>query len=119
MDFAEAALQIAAFAVVSDQRQRLPVALAGLVVGAHPAEEVGAGGVEQMVLVQVLFGGELVDNSQSFWGAVQHSERYGTIQGDDRGRLDGFEALIKGDDLSPVSVFRTSGLAMQSGDGGL
>src|ERR1051326_2141056 len=53
LDLAQAPLQEPGLALIRDQRQRAAVRFRGFRPGAQPAQEVGAGGVQQVVVLQV------------------------------------------------------------------
>ena len=69
---------------VRGQGGRPAVSRSGLLTLAEPAEQVGPGGVEQVVVVQVTGGREVVDERQTGRGAADHGHRDGPVELHDR-----------------------------------
>ena len=78
----------------------------------EPAQEVGARGVKQMVLRQV----DPLDKLEAELRPVSHCDGHGTVQLDDRRRLEARELVVERSDLEPV---RLALLDVERGDRGL
>ena len=72
----------------------------GLAVAAQPPEQIGSGGVEGVVAVQV----QLVHQRERGGRAVDLADGDGAVEGDDRGRGDREQLVVEGDDLRPVGL---------------
>src|SRR5579863_1335864 len=75
--FAQAALEKPSFTVVGDEFQCAGVGLGRLLLGAEAAQQVGAGGVQQVVAVEIAGGGEGVDEIERWPGAFDHRHGHG------------------------------------------
>ena len=64
LHFAQASLEESALGIIRGERERPRIALRRLRVGAEAPQQIGSRGVEQMILVELVAGGELVDESQ-------------------------------------------------------
>jgi len=63
-DFAQPPLEESALGVVRDQLQRLGIALCGFRRRPEAPQQVGAGGMEQVIAVELAVGGERIDESE-------------------------------------------------------
>src|SRR5712691_3427247 len=87
----------------------------GLAVSAEPPEQIGSGGVEGLVVVQVQF----VDQSERCRGALNLADRDGSVEGNDRRGGDRKQLVVQGDDLRPVGLFECGSVRVHGVDGGL
>src|SRR5438128_943987 len=87
----------------------------GLASSVEPPEQIGSGGVEGLVVVQVQF----VDQSERCRGAVNLADRDGSVVGNDRRRGDRKQLVVQGDDLRPVGLFECGSVRVHGVDGGL
>src|SRR4029450_1090250 len=88
-------------------------------VPAQPAEQVGAGGVEEVVAVEGAAGGQLLDQGETLLGAVGHGDRDRPVQLDYRGRVHAAQRVVEGEDAAPVGGLGAGGGGVQGGDGRL
>jgi hypothetical protein len=85
----------------------------GLAVSAEPPEQIGSGGMEGLVVVQVQF----VDQSERCRGAVNLADRDGAVEGHDRRGGERKQVIVKGDDLRPVGLFECGSVCVHGVDG--
>jgi hypothetical protein len=115
-NFAHAALEEAALAVVGDQRQGSCVALGRFRRGPDSAQQVGARGVQQMIAVEIARRGERIDKCERRLRAVRHGDCHRAVQRHDRRGLQAFEKIIEAYDLRPVRIFGAWRLTVQGGN---
>src|SRR5712691_1271694 len=87
----------------------------GVARSAEPPKQIGSGGVEGLVVVQVQF----VDQSERRRGALNLADRDGSVEGNDRRGGDGKQLVVQGDDLRPVGLFECGSVRVHGVDGGL
>src|SRR5262245_14406293 len=116
LDLAETPLEEPALGVIGNQRQRLRVALRCLRAGPEATQQVGAGGMEQVVTVDLAGGGQRIDERQRRPRTVHHGDRRRAVQGLDGRRLHAVEEVVEPDDLGPVGVFGSRGPTMNGGN---
>ena len=109
------ALEVSALGGVLCSRDRHFVGVRGGGCLSEAAEEVGAHGVESVVVGEV----ELVDEGQRRRGAVDLGDRDGAVERHDRGRLQGQQVVVERDDLPPVGRLGGRGIAVDCVDRGL
>src|ERR1700688_1388382 len=112
LNFAQTALEESALAVIGDEGEGPRVTLRRLVKRPKAAEQIGARGVQQMIVVQVIRGGHGIHCGKPRSRTIRHRDRYSTIQGYDGRWLYSFQCIVEPDDLGPIGVGRMSSLAM-------
>src|ERR1700744_1300235 len=85
---------------------------------AEATEEVGAGGVEQVISGQVALV-QRVELVEGGGGACDLGQGDAAVEGDDRGGGDGQELVVEGEDLAPVGGGGHRGVGVDGGDRGL
>src|SRR5712691_8647262 len=104
---------------VGRQSDRLAVGGSRLPVPAETAEEIGAGGGEEVVRGELTAGREGVEEAEARGGAFGHGDGDGVVQGDDRGGEALEEEGVERGDLAPIGVGGARSARVDGGDRGL
>ena len=119
IEFGDAAAEVAAFDGVGGESQGALVAFAGLDVSGHAAEQIGAGGVIEVIRIEFAGDAEAVDQRQAVFEPGTHGDRDGVVQRDDRRGLERGENGIERGDLGPVGLSCGACFSVDRGDCGL
>src|SRR5690606_39191162 len=88
-------------------------------VAAELGEEVGAGGGEEVVVLEGGVVRELVEQLEAFGGAEGHGDGDGAVQLDDGGAGELGQRIVEGDDAAPVRLVRGAGARVAGRNGSL
>src|SRR5829696_4347319 len=98
------------------QGRRTLVGGRGLAVPAQPPKQIGSGGVEQVVVVQIL---QPLHQRQRRGRVLQLTDGDGAVEGHHRGGGDHQQLVVQGDDLRPVGLLDRRGVRVHGVDGRL
>ena len=116
MGFFEALAEEALFGGVGGQGESELVGSVGFGKAPEAAQKVGAGGVEEVVVLQAHDWSHQVEAGL---GSLRHGDSDGFVQLDDGGRELLRELAVECRDFVPASVLGAGGFGVDGGDGGL
>src|SRR6266498_1329364 len=119
LDLGQAAREEGALDRVGGQGQGAAVGGGRLGDAAEAAQQVGAGGVEEVVAVQRAGGGELLDPGEALLRAVGHGDRDRAVQLHDGRGGHAAQGVVERQDAGPVGGLGAGGGGVQGRDGGL
>jgi len=98
LNFLQAALEKSALAAIGDQGQCPFIALRRFCCGSDSAQQIGTGGMEQVVVVEITACNERVNELERGRGAIHHRDRDRPVQRHNRRRLYPLEHIVKAHD---------------------
>jgi hypothetical protein len=78
----------------------------------RPALKIGASGMKQVVIFEILFGNKLIDEPKTLLRTVDHGDSNRPVQQNNGGWLRLCQCIIQLYDLPPICVFRVQCTAM-------
>lgn len=110
-------MEVRDFELIRGEGHRPPVGFTGFGAALETAEEISAGSVEQIVVVEA--DGKGVDLLEGGFDPSGHRLGDRVIESDDGRRIHSPEYLIEGGDLRPIGFRGGFGFGVEGGDGGL
>lgn len=115
----QALLQKAPLRLQLSQLQGVPIGVPRVVQTTEAAVEIGAGRVQQVIVVELSAGQQIVDQPQASFGPFAHGHRHRAVQFDHRRGADAQQHVVEPDDLRPVGLRGAGRLGVHGDDRGL
>ncbi len=116
-EFTEPAGDEVAFCSIADEVERFAIGGNGLIVPVEFAQQFGPRDGQRVVVAQLRFGAEAVEQGETGLRTVAHGNGDRPTESHDRGSGSGQQQIVEGNDLRPIGAVDVSGFDVQRSDG--
>ncbi len=119
LDTAQAFREVAPFTFVRSQRECVAIIFSRLFRQSSAPLQLGASGVEQVVILKIFILNQLLDDPEAAFRAIGHCDRHRPIQRNHRRCLHAHKLVIPLNNSFPIGIFSPNRAAVLRGDGSL